>query len=231
MAEAALEVGQQAEIESAVQMFGVTSIAIGRACGGLEEALPLVEQMVEQWPLVPAWRTGLAYMYREIGRPDDARPHLDYFAEDWEARLPIDGNQVVGAAILAVAVQALGDADAAAVLYDLLLPHANHVVTAGMPADILGSTHHFMMMLAATMERWDDFETHAREALARNEALGTPPWLGQTRYELAAVLADRGRDGDRERARELIDGALALAREYGMGALEAKSDALAARLA
>lgn len=225
------EAGQQAEIESAFQMYGVAQIALGRARGGLEESVPLIEAMVEEWPLVPAWRCGVAYLYRELGRRDDAREQIDFIAADWETRLPRDGNFVVGNAILATVCNYVDDAEAAAVLYENLLPHRDQVVLAGLPADILGSTHHFLMLLAATMRRWDDFEDHAREALARNEALGSPPWLALSRYEAAAILVARDHDGDRERARALVADCLAACDAIGMAALEARARALAAQLA
>ncbi len=73
LADDALALGQQVGIASAMQMYGVSQFALRRLRGELEELVPLVAAMVESYPLIPAWRAGLAYLYRELGRRDGAR--------------------------------------------------------------------------------------------------------------------------------------------------------------
>src|SRR5205823_8405896 len=142
------------------------------------------------------WRSGLAYLYRELGRPEDAREQLEVLAADNFAPLPRDGNWMVGAAILATVCHMVDDKERAAVLYEQFSEFEDFVVCAGLPADILGSAHHFLMLLAATLERWDDMDRHAGEALTRNEAMGARPWHATTQVELARVLAVRDGPGD-----------------------------------
>ena len=223
LADDALAVGQQAEIETAAQMFGVQQIALRRLRGGLDELVPLVAGLVEQYPLIPAWRSGLAYVCRELGMVDEARTQLEVLAADDFATLPFDTNWLVGAAILAAVCELVGDKERAAALYKQFAPYEDTVIHAGLPADILGSAHHFLMLLAGTMERWDHFERHAREALARNEALGSRPWLATTQLEVAKVLARRAQPGDAQRARGLLDACLASCDEIGMPALSARA--------
>jgi tetratricopeptide (TPR) repeat protein len=204
LGEQALAAGQQAQIETALQMYGVLQLALRRMRGGLEETIDVIAAMVEQYPLVPAWRSALAYVYRELGRLDEAREPFEVTAADDFAMLPRDGNWMVGIAISAVVCSSLGDTERAAWLYREYVPFEDAVVLAGIPADVVGSAHHFLMLLAATLERWDDFERHAREALARNDAMRSPPWTSTTRFELATILTRRGRAGDAERARQLL---------------------------
>ena len=230
LAEEAAALGDRVGILSAPQMYGVTEIALRRLRGGLEELVPLIESMIEQYPLVPAWRSGLAYMYRELGEKEGARQQLEWLARDGFAPLPRDGNWMVGAAILATVCHLLGDEERAAELYDEYREFADYVVMAGLPADILGSAHHFLMLLAATTQDWERFDHHAAEALARNEAMGGRTWLATTQIELAGVLATRGHDGDAERAAELIAAGLTACHELGMSELARRAEAVRGRL-
>ncbi len=226
LSEEALAAGQQAEIETALQMYGVLQLAAARLRGGLEPTVEVVAAMVEQYPLVPAWRSAAAYVYRELGLLEKAAEQLDVIAADDFALLPRDGNWEVGVAILATVCSSLGDRERAAWLYRELVPFEDSVVLAGLPADVLGSAHHFLMLLAATIEQWDDMERHAREALARNEALGAPAWIATTRFELATILSRRGHADDAERARELLAECLAICSELDMPYLAGRARAV-----
>jgi class 3 adenylate cyclase/tetratricopeptide (TPR) repeat protein len=223
LAAEALAEGQQVGIESAVQMYGVAQFPLRRLRGGLAELVPVVVDMVERYPLIPAWRCALAYIYRELDRRDEARAQLEVIAADDFAMLPRDGNFMVGAAILATVCHLLADRERAAWLYDEFVPYQDVTVLAGLPADVLGSAHHFLMLLAATLERWDDLERHAAEALARNEEMGAKPWLAVTRLELAAVLVARDRPGDRDRAAPLLEACLAACAELDLPELAARA--------
>jgi tetratricopeptide (TPR) repeat protein len=215
----ALAAGQQAQIETALQMYGVLQLALRRMRGGVEETVDVIAAMVEQYPLVPAWRSALAYVYRELGRLDEAREPFEVTAVDDFAMLPRDGNWMVGIAISGVVCSSLGDAERAAWLYRELVPFQDAIVLAGLPADVVGSAHHFLMLLAATLERWDDVERHAREALTRNEAMGARPWAATTRFELATILTRRGQAGDDARARQLLAECLDTCGELGLSYL------------
>jgi hypothetical protein len=116
------------------------------------------------------------------------------------------------------------------VLYDQFVDYENYVVLAGLPADILGTAHHFLMLLAATTERWDEFERHAREALARNDAMGARPWLATTQVEIADVLVSRNRAGDTARANKLVAACLTACDELGMPELAKRAHAVLERI-
>lgn len=211
----ALEIGQRLGTETPLQMYGVGLLALGRARGtGLVEIVPLVQGMVEQYPLIPAWRCGLAYLYRELGMVDEAREQFEHCAVDGFRSIPFDANWQVGVGILASVGELLGDAERSAILYDLMAPYADFTITAGPPADIVGSMHLPLALAAATTERWDLFESHIERALEANDAMHCPLWNLYTRYEQARVLARRGESGDVERARAIaqrvIDDAAAL---------------------
>jgi len=56
-----------------------------------------------------------------------------------------------------------------------------------------------------------------------NERMGARPWLAQTQEDYAGMLLARGDPGDRDRAQELLDQALATYRELGMGPYVARA--------
>jgi hypothetical protein len=201
---------------SAMQMYGVQFLALRRALGGLEELLPLTRNMVELYPLIPAWRTGVALVCAWLGRLDEAQEQLDLLAPNRFAVMPLDANWLVGIALMAEVANVVGDADRAAVLYDLLLPHAELAVLAGSPADCLGSSSAFLAMAAAACGRWDDWERHAADARRHHELLRSPLLLARFALEDARSLAARSRPGDRELALDRLEDCLAGCEAIGM---------------
>jgi hypothetical protein len=66
------------------------------------------------------------------------------------------------------------------------------------------------------MKRWDDAELHFEQALEANARMGARPWLARTQLDFARMLLARDETGDRERAQELRDKAVATYRDLGM---------------
>ena len=61
-----------------------------------------------------------------------------------------------------------------------------------------------------------------------NERLGARPWLARTQLDYARMLLRRDAAGDGERARGLLEAALATAREIGMAKVAADCESLLA---
>jgi class 3 adenylate cyclase len=229
LADDALALGQQAEIQSAMQMYGIAQFEIRRVRGGVAELEPLILSMIDEYPALPAWRTALPYLRYELGDADAARAELEAFVAQGLDTLPLDGNWDVAMAILARVSFLVGARDHAAELYDLLAPFSGRLLNIGMPAAILGSTDHFLALAAATSERWHDFERHAEIALARNESIGAWGWLATAQLELGTILLARDARGDDARAQELLDASLRLSREFGMPVLADRARRAGAR--
>src|SRR6202011_2114045 len=79
-----------------------------------------------------------------------------------------------------------------------------------------GSVQGPLGLAAAAAGRLDDALGHFEAALAANAANGWRPWVADTQMFYAAVLAERRRPGDRERAVALLEEATATAAELGM---------------
>jgi hypothetical protein len=107
------------------------------------------------------------------------------------------------------------------------LPFAGQNVWIYMTLSI-GSADRQLGLLATLMDRFDDAERHFAAALDMNARLRARPALALTQRDYAAMLMRRNGPGDRERARELLDAALATAREIGMAKVAADCEALLA---
>jgi hypothetical protein len=112
---------------------------------------------------------------------------------------------------------ALGDQDRASRLYELLAPSADHnVLVARLPLGTLGSARQYLGLLAAAMGRWDDALGQLDAAVQAHERIGALPLQARSRHHYAKALLARGRPDDRNRAREHLAWAEAVAGRLGM---------------
>jgi hypothetical protein len=121
-------------------------------------------------------------------------------------------------------VRYLGDRSSAAVLYERLSPYSG--VFSNTAAVSTGCTDHYLGMLAAVLGRYAEAEEHFRDAAAVYEMIGAPAHLGRTFVEWARMLLARQQPGDADRARQLLDQALAAARELGLVHVERRAVAV-----
>jgi tetratricopeptide (TPR) repeat protein len=213
----ALAEGQRAQSETALQFYGVQLFALRRFEGGVEDLEPMFVAMVDEYPLIPAWRCGLVYLYTEMGALEKAREQFDILAEtDFE--LPFDANWAVGMAILGLAAARLGDVDGSRILYERIAPQADAVITIGMPAEVIGPLHMPLALLAATAGDWEAFERHHSTGEDWFVATGGRPWLAMTKFYAGRALLGAGRDT--ERARAMLEEAEATSKELGLSRLE-----------
>jgi hypothetical protein len=163
---------------------------------------------------------------------DDARDVLAKLAANDFASLQWDVTWLTGMVLCAEACAELDDAADGAVLADILAPYANQFVTAG-PVTFLGSVAQYLARLAVTARNLDEADTHFAAAAAAHTRVGAPAWLVRTQVDWSSMLLTRQRDGDAHKAVELLDQALATARELALDTLERRAHALrekAARL-
>jgi hypothetical protein len=224
-ADEALAHGQSIAMEMPLQTYGVAQFGLRRARGGLDEVVPTVQAMVEQYPLLPVWRCALASLYSELDMPEAAREPFEHFAADGFATIRRDANWRTAVSLLASVAATLDDAERSAVLYEMLRPYAHTMTTAGMPADVLGSVQGPLMILAATMGCWDDAAAHYEASVLANERMGCRSGMIHTRYEWAALLAKRG---SRDDARAHAAGCLEAAAVCGMPRVAERASALLA---
>ena len=149
-----------------------------------------------------------------IGRTDEATVELDRVLP---RALASSGPRWLGAmADLAFVAAATGNAAAAALIYDALLPYAERLVTFGGAASTWGPVTHYLGLSAATMGRSGDAVRHFEEAIKFEERSGALPYLAHSLAGLADALT---REGDARRAAECLSRSREIARRLDMAVL------------
>jgi hypothetical protein len=207
-----------ARLNPSIQLF-----ALRREQHRFEEQEGPLRMTAARFPTSPVPHTFLALLCAAEGRLDEARAVFAIVAaHDFE---DLRREQRLGVLpYLSEVCAALGDRPRAAILYDLLTPHADTVVPYASSL-CFGVGAHWLAMLAAVMGRDDDARAHAERAVARHTAMAAPPWLARSQVQLAELLA---RAGESNRAGALAAAARETAQALGMAGLAARASALLA---
>jgi DNA-binding CsgD family transcriptional regulator len=215
LAQAAHAIGERVHPRVSSIYFAAQLFVLRREQGRLAELEPIFKDILEWYPGMPIFRCMLALSYLQSDRAADARAELERLCADRAAALPWDQLWLGSMAILAEVSVLLGDNPHAAMLYDLLLPYTRRNVMVGVPI-CFGSASAYLGSLAAALGRWDTAARHFEDALALDSKIGAKPFLARAKYAYGAMLLQRGRATDRERASELLAQAHAAAEEFGM---------------
>ncbi len=197
---------------------------VRREQGRAEELLPVIKNIADELgDQLPAYDCGVALLCAELGRAREARDACNRALANPRvlAHGPYFGFTT---AALSEACAFTGDASVANAVYKRLLPFGAYNTTYEI-AVCMGSIHRLLGMLASTLAQWGDAERHFQDALAANERMDTPLWLGYTQYNYATMLLARQGGADTAQARGLLTSALGTARRCGLAALESKIDA------
>ena len=159
LAQQGLAVGQRMQGEDPSGIFGLQMFTIRREQGRLREVEPAVRIFVQQNPAALTWQPGLAVVYSELGLEQEAREMFERLAVNGFADIPRDSMWVTSMTYLAEVCAFLGDARRAAMLYQRLLPYAEHNVIVGNAIACTGAAARYLGMLATTMSRWAEAET------------------------------------------------------------------------
>src|SRR4051794_32513417 len=182
------------------------------------EIIAVVEQVIVDSPTMPVYRAVLAMGCAVDGQLEQAQSVLD---EDRAGgfQMPCDSGWSSAYAGWIEATVRLHDADAAKVLHSRLTPFHDVIVTSSVTVNCAFS--HYLAMLDHLLGRFDDADRRFGEAMVMHERLGSPLLVAYTKAAWAAVLADRNAGDDHERARLMVEGALAAATAGGYGSVRA----------
>jgi DNA-binding SARP family transcriptional activator len=211
----ALDLGERAQPTAAIPVYTLQRYTLSEFCGELDKIEPSIRDLAAEYPARTVFRCALAHLHARLARLPKAKQLLDELDRDEFSVLPFDQEWLFGMSLLAETAALLGDTDAAAVLYGLCLPWAGRNVV-DQAEGIRGSLERYLGLLAMTGKRWDDAELHFEHALTMNARMGARPWLAYTAHDYARMLRARNGRGDRERAQELLENALAIYRDLGM---------------
>ena len=200
--------------------LGVIRLLQGRP----EEAREVLAALAKDFPGIPLIDAPLAWAAAEAGRFDEARRTLDSFAKDGFAGLSRNYAFMPTLGYLCRLATRVADREAAAQLYELMLPHAEEVVTS--QATWVGPAAHDLGLLATTLGRYDEADGHFAAAVEVELRIGSRAILVHTRLEWARALLYRDQAGDRARALELLNEALDGARELDLTGTERRIQTL-----
>ena len=186
-----------------------------REQGRTAEEEATVRASVDEYPWYPFHRAALACLLLDLGRDAEARVLFDELAKDEFAALYHDNEWLLGMGLASEACALLGDASAAATLYEQLSPYAGrHAI--GFSDGSIGAVDRYLGLLAATRGQLDDAVRHLATAIEVNEGMGARPFAAHCRHDLAGVLRQRDAAGDRGRADQLDEAARITAGQLGM---------------
>lgn len=221
----AFGMGERAERSMARIYRAFQLYALRREQGRLVELVDSLKRLAREFPSYVVLRCVLGQALTELDRRNEARDEFDALAQDNFRSVPRNDEWVFAMGLLAEVAGYLNDAARAQVLYELLLPYEDRN-SVSAPDACFGSISRNLGILAVAVRRWGEAERYFEAALAMNERMGAWPWVAHTQHDRARMLAARGNPGDRERAVEVLEAALATCREVGMAALDGRVTAL-----
>jgi tetratricopeptide (TPR) repeat protein len=172
-----------------------------------------------------AW-SSIAFRASELGLLEDARRIFDGMARVGFEKIPRNQAWLVTLCGLAATASAIGDADAAARLEQLLEPHAAE--HANVIFVSIGSVERYLGLLSWRLGRHEDAERRLRRAIAANREMRAVAWLARSQLDLVESRIERTSPDDE--ARRLVEEASATATRCGLHALCDRATRLSASL-
>lgn len=202
---------------------------VRHAQGRLPELESALRAGVERFPMVVAYRCGLAALLADADRRDESRALLAELAAGDFATLRADENYAFNLGMLVEAYARLRDGPAPPALASRLEPYRGRHLTMQTSFSIGCASRH-LGLLAALAGEPEHAATLLREAVRFEEAMGATLWLATSLSELAELLAGRGAREQRE-ARPYLERATKLAAAGGFHGLDPQLARTRARLA
>ena len=223
LAEQALRLGQDAGQPDAAMIYGSTIVMNRMFQGRGEEVIALIELTVTEYPGVPAWEAVLGYTCCLIDRRPQGAEILARAAAQHFEHLHYDQNRMTGLALYADTAAQTRSVEAAAMLYELIEPHADQFIWNGGVS--FGHARTYSAMLAATLGRHEHADADFAFTCEFHHRHGLRVWEARAELGWAEALAERG---EPDRAHEHASRALELSRHHGYGAFEPRAAAIVA---
>jgi predicted ATPase/class 3 adenylate cyclase len=220
LAQEAVATAQGLQTENTAGIFGLQMFALRREQGRLKELEGAIRFFVQQQTLAGTWRPGLAVIYSELGYKAEACDLFETLAQHDFMDLPRDSLWMGTLTYLVDVCTYLEDEVRADLLYRILLPFDGRNVVVSAAVACYGAISRYLGALAATLRRWSEAAHHFEDAMAMNARMGAAPWLAHTQHQYGEMLLARNQEGDRDKALDLFESALATARRLGMRSLE-----------
>jgi tetratricopeptide (TPR) repeat protein len=205
-------------------LYGVAMFLIRREQGRLGDLAPVVRAAVRVNPAEAFWHPGLAMLFAEMGRLDDARREYDAVLAEGSAGLTAAASWELNLGLLTEACAALGDAARAPWFLEQLLPCRGKLLVFLLSAVCLGPADRLLGMMASMAGRADEAERWHRSGIEMARRIDSPMWIAHCLYDYARHLQQSDRPG----ARRMLAEAAALCQEHGLDGLGQKVQLLRA---
>ena len=179
LATRALQIGGESGQPDAATIYGGQLFGIKWHQGADSEMVDLMTQVAAERPDLPVLHAAVNRLRLEAGRLDEVVCDIETFRA-----VPHDIAWATAIAVWSEIASRLGDPEKCQVLYDMLSPYPNYVVH--LEAICVGSSAHYLGMLAAALGRLDEADRHFIRAQATHTKLQAP-------FHLARTLVERGR--------------------------------------
>ncbi|MGH9136914.1 MAG: ATP-binding protein [Acidimicrobiales bacterium] len=190
--------------------YGPALLMIRHQQGRLGELVAVIEAAAAQPGIGDTYRAALAAAYAHAGRLDEARGILREFGEKQFAAVPRNMTWLAGMTGLCEAAELTGDAEAAAVVVEQLVPFSGRI--ADLPQAVIAPVD--LALAQATLTAGDPAraESFASLAVTASRMRKTPVFLGRELVRLAAARRALRAEAD---VAALVEEALEIARATG----------------
>ncbi len=220
----AATLGAEAGSDNAEMLSGTLTAAIMMERGRVTELLAEFETLLAEQAWMRELPIALALaplMELLAGRPDQARAKLRLLAAGRFDVVPVDSEWLSTLAGIHLSVLVTKETLSAAVMYELLLPHAGRMVVDGIAASCLDPVNYLLGRLALLLGRCDEAVEHLEAAVAQTSVLGAPLLEAHAHHALGSALAavDPERAGTLRTAAEEVLRAAGAAPSVLLGAM------------
>jgi tetratricopeptide (TPR) repeat protein len=230
LAHSFLKTGQRAKDSNAFQSFGTHLAIIRWEQDRSEEILPAVDDFIERYPTVDAWKCVKLFLHCDLSRSDEIAHEFNHLARADFSSIQSNSTLTVSLCLLAEICSCLNDKKRARTLYEMLYPQRRQFAIIGFSTAFFGSVEHRLGMLSATLNRHEEAAGHFQRALAGHEKIGAQPWMARTQYQYAMMLLTGRTPADTRTVSSLIRQSGSISARLGMNNLGKKLDQLQAKV-
>jgi tetratricopeptide (TPR) repeat protein len=214
----ALQIGNDCGQPDAVAVYAAQIAMVRRDQGRVAELEPVVAQAAADNPGIPGFRALLALCYCDLDRLSDARRIFAVDAADGFGAIPYDMVWSSAMAMYAEVCSALQEPESALLITERLEPFTGIMADNG--ATSFGVIDRYLGLLAGTLDRFEEAEARFAAATEFHQRIGAPVWLARTLLDWGRLLQRRE---EHDRAEELLQRSVALARSHGSVLLAEKA--------
>ncbi|MBA2452186.1 MAG: hypothetical protein H0V47_03380 [Chloroflexia bacterium] len=230
LATEALDAGRRPAPRPSWSTYVEHMFIIRREQGRLAELDTDLRERVEVYGSYPYYRSLLVVLLSDTGRLDDARDEFDRLAEHDFTDIPRDVMWLSTIALLAEMASRLDDVPRSRLLYDLLRPYPDRAIVPDAIEFCLGSSSHYIGLLATTLGLHDEARHAFEAAIAMNARMDARPYVAHSSYEYARLCLRSGDPQWQDRALGFVSAALDIAHEVRMSGLARRAISLRAEI-